>query len=191
MVKLTLFSLDALLDVPTLMANAFVRSVDMKVDQAKILSLLAQKSCDELRVATVLAARTKRQEASILQDFYRHLPTGAHTLVFENAYEVLALTNQSRQGIFYGFPQKALQEVVRNANFVVDAIHGSRGGMSTVETAMEASAGVSEKDVCYIVGGITSAFPEFKTDDYKSSRRLRASQADLPVLLDELAQEEG
>ncbi len=190
MVKLTLFSLDALVDVPILMANAFLRAVQNEASEAQIHSLITQKQCDEKLVAVTLAKRYKRDVGTVLLEFYRHLPTGAHQLVNENAYELLAATSNTKQGIFYGFPQKALQDVVRNANFVVDVVHGSRGGMSTVETAMEASANVPEKDVCYVVGGITGAFPEFRTDDYRASRRLRASQADLPVWLDELAKEE-
>ena len=190
MVKLTLISIDALIDVPTLMANAFVRAFENKVPQARVLSLLAQKQCDEKRVAQVLTAQTGMQMATILQEFYRHLPIGAHTLTFDNAYDVLASTNQAAQGIFYGLPQRALQDIVRNANFVVDNVYGSRGGMTTLEVATEAASGKNDKDVCYIVGSITGEIPEFKVDGYKASRRLRASQSDLPVLLDELAKEE-
>lgn len=192
MVKLTLFSLDALVDVPILMANAFVRALQNEANPAQIHSLLTQKQCDEKRVAVTLAERYKREVSAILLEFYRHLPTGAHQLVYENAFEALAVTSNSKQGIFYGIPQKALQDVVRNANFVVDKVCGSRGGMTTLEVAAEASASEEGADVCYIVGGITGNIPEFQTDDrYRSSRRLRASQANLPVLLDEMMREES
>lgn len=189
MIKLTLLSLDALIDVPILMTNAFVRAIENKIEPIKVMSLLAQKQFDEKRAAQVLATRTGKDVTSVLLAFYRHLPTGAHKLIFDNAYEVLASGNDSKQGIFYGLPQKALQEIVRNTNFAVDAVYGSRAAMTTLEVALEAASGYPEKDICYVTGGITNAIPEFNVDGYTKSRRLRSSEGDLPVIIDELTRQ--
>jgi len=133
MSNLVLFSLDILVNMPSLYANALHKTLDGKLSRESILERLADGNLNALAVineffsnpfkpkipVTMGAVIEKLGYSKPVSDAYgkfcQCLPEGAYNCVKPLAFDLIRGLRNYRNGVFYPLPESDLRKIVRNS----------------------------------------------------------------------------
>jgi hypothetical protein len=145
MTELVLFSLDVLVNMPRLYANALTKALEGKMVHEEILESLADGHNDVLGIIHEVYAEKRDEEkpvhiGSVLaqkgytdeslqayKKFIDVLPTGAHRCIKDKTHELLRELQHVHTGIFYPMKESIVRRIVNNAkldNSGIDIIAG-------------------------------------------------------------------
>jgi len=193
---LILFSLDAVLSVPELMANAFHRALGKAVSRERVLAVLAERNLDPVRSAQVLASESRGQLTEVVIGFDREIAYGAYNLVYEDMRGVVYEAGYAQRGLFYGLPQPMLERVAKATKLDFEYVAGfqSEQGIAGVigHIVSKAAGDMRRKQktvesVVFVLGP-TIQLPQ-DIDEYAERvrlRTLRTSQYDVRAVSEEL-----
>jgi len=133
MSELVLFSLDVLVNMPALYANALFKALDGKLPRESILERLADCNLNALAVINEFFSSPARPKMPAMigtfieklgyskpvsdayGKFCQFLPEGAHNCVKPRAFDLLRGLRNYRNGVFYQLPESDLRKIARNS----------------------------------------------------------------------------
>jgi len=182
MSKLALFSLDTLVNLPRLYANALAKTFEGAVSREEILERLADSGLDFRTVidniclarqwtgyarvpaqGPTLQSVTEsiaffKESSGLSKAFIGYLPVGAHGCVKKYAFETVraARNLDYKTGIFHTISQETVESIVRNTKLKVDVVVGPEYEKKARELIEKAKRKASARETWLIVKAVPS-----------------------------------